>query len=99
MLKYISALIHHLLKAGRGIYTWKHTYENINLVTFRISDLMRAKYQCTESGFITLLKTLYILDKDENMNGKFKLTRIKNKLDEPANNIIINYLFMGRVEC
>ena len=33
------------------------------------------------------------------MSGKFKLVRIKNKLDEPTNNIIINYLFMGKVEC
>lgn len=33
------------------------------------------------------------------MKGKFKLVRIKNKLDDPANNIIINYLFMGRVQC
>ena len=28
------------------------------------------------------------------MRDKFKLIRIKNKLDDPANNIIINYLFM-----
>lgn len=33
------------------------------------------------------------------MNGKFKLVRIKNKLDDPANNIMINYLFMGKVQC
>lgn len=33
------------------------------------------------------------------MRGKFKLVRIKNKLDDPASNIIINYLFMGKVQC
>lgn len=33
------------------------------------------------------------------MRKKFKLVRIKNKLDDPANNIIINYLFMGKVQC
>ena len=33
------------------------------------------------------------------MHNKFKLVRIKNKLDQPANNIIINYLFMGKVQC
>lgn len=33
------------------------------------------------------------------MSGKFKLVRIKNKLDEPANNIMVNYLFMGKVQC
>ena len=33
------------------------------------------------------------------MESKFKLVRIKNKLDNPANNILINYLFMGKVQC
>lgn len=42
---------------------------------------------------------MYVLDSSEQMKGKFKLVRIKNKLDDPANNIIINYLFMGKVQC
>ena len=33
------------------------------------------------------------------MKNKFKLVRVKNKLDDPANNIIINYLLMGKVQC
>jgi hypothetical protein len=33
------------------------------------------------------------------MKGKFKLVRIKNKLDTPSNNIMINYLFMGKIQC
>lgn len=33
------------------------------------------------------------------MKDKFKLVRIKSKLDDPANNIMINYLFMGKVQC
>ena len=33
------------------------------------------------------------------MQSKFKLVRVKNKLDDPANNIIINYLFMGKLTC
>ena len=42
---------------------------------------------------------MYLLDNSETMKGKFKLVRIKNKLDDPSNNIMINYLFMGRVQC
>ena len=45
------------------------------------------------------MKTLYLLDDSEDLIGKFKLVRIKNKLDDPANNIIINYLFLGKVQC
>ena len=60
---------------------------------------MRSKLQCTEASFISVLKTLYSLDSNPAMKDKFKLIRIKNKLDDPANNIMINYLFMGKVPC
>ena len=33
------------------------------------------------------------------MRGKFKLVRLKNKLDLPTSNIMINYLFMGKIQC
>lgn len=32
------------------------------------------------------------------MRGHFKLVRIKNKLDDSANNIMINYFFKGKVQ-
>ena len=98
MLNYNNLLIHHLLKAGSTILTDKG-WQNINLVGFKVSDLMRSKFQCSESTFISLLKTMYLLDNSQLMSGKFKLVRIKNKLDDPANNIMINYLFMGKVQC
>lgn len=98
MLKYLNLLIHHLLLAGKQIYT-SSRWQDLNLVVFRVADLMRSKYQCSEAEFISLLKTMYILDENEEMKNKFRLVRIKNKLDDPANNIIINYLFMGKVQC
>lgn len=42
---------------------------------------------------------MYMLDDNDSFKDKFKLTRIKNKLDDSANNIIVNYLFMGKVQC
>ena len=60
---------------------------------------MRAKFKCTESSFISLLKTLYILDENNQMADKFRLVRIKNKLEDPANNIMINFMFMNKVVC
>lgn len=89
-------LIHHLLKAGQIFYDTKFI-ANINLVVFRVSDLVRAKFKCSESSFITLLKVMYLLDESESMKGRFQLVRIKNKLEDPANNIMINYMFMGKV--
>lgn len=98
-LQYTNTLIHHLLRAGKNIKTESLGDCDINLVVFRVSDLLRSKLQCSESSFISLLKTFYLLDGSEAMKGKFKLVRIKNKLDDPANNIMINYLFMGKVQC
>jgi hypothetical protein len=99
MLKYVNILIHHLLKAGQMIWSDNNSFENLNLIVFRVSDLMRSKLHCTEKDFISILKTMYMLEDDERVRGKFKLLRIKNKLDDPANNIMINYVFMGRVQC
>ncbi len=73
--------------------------QNINLIVFRVSDLLRAKLQCSETSFINILKTIYLLDSNESMRKKFKLIRIKNKLDDPANNIIINFQFMSKIQC
>ncbi len=97
MITYTNVLIHHLLKAGEQIDT-NYNLQNINLIVFRVSDLLRAKLKCSESSFISLLKTMYLLDNDSEMKDKFKLVRIKSKLDEPANNIMINYLFMGKLQ-
>jgi hypothetical protein len=99
MLNYTNALIHHLLKAGEAIKTDPQHPHHINLVSFRVSDLMRSKLQCSENSLISLFNTIYMLDNSEAMRGKFKLIRIKNKLDLPANNIMVNYLFMGKVQC
>jgi hypothetical protein len=98
MLKYTNVLIDHLLKAGQGIWTNKY-WQSINLVSFRIGDLMRSKLQCNENSFIAVLQTMYMLDESKELGKMFKLVRIKNKLDQSANNIIVNYLFMGKMQC
>lgn len=47
MLIYVNTLIHHLLKAGEKIRINDYLYNHINLVVFRVSDLLRAKLQCS----------------------------------------------------
>ena len=42
---------------------------------------------------------MYLLDSRESMQSQFKIVNIRNKLDGPANNIMINYLFKGKVQC
>lgn len=116
MQQYVSELIRMLVEVGsieihstdtdfRSEYNSqpkivKTEKEDINLVVFKIGDLMRSKIHCNEATFIRLLKTLYILDEAEDKGEPlFELVRIKNKLDTKDNNILINYLFMGKVQC
>lgn len=81
-------------------YQMQSFVEEINLVSFKIGDLMRSKIHCNQATFIRMLKTLYILDETEDKSIKFlQLVRIKNKLDSKDNNILINYTFMGQVQC
>jgi hypothetical protein len=42
---------------------------------------------------------MYLLDSRDDMQTKFKIIKIRDKLDDPANNVMINYLFMGKVQC
>ena len=60
---------------------------------------MRSKWQCSESSFITLVKLMLKMDELESMKDSFKIVRIKNKLDSKDSNILINYLYMGKVLC
>jgi hypothetical protein len=46
MLNYTNLLVHHLLRAGQHIHT-ESGYQNINLIVFRVSDLMRSKFHCS----------------------------------------------------
>lgn len=64
MKEYVSSLINILVDAGKTTLTTEYMdkqYE-IDLVVFKIGDLMRSKIHCSETTFIRLLKTLYILD-------------------------------------
>ena len=40
---------------------------------------------------------MYLLDSRSFMDDRFRIVRVKNKLDDPANNVMINYVFMGKV--
>jgi hypothetical protein len=62
MKQFVSKLIHLLIEAGTIRFGDNSIQYEIDLVVLRLGDLMRSKVYCTESSFISLLKTLYILD-------------------------------------
>ncbi len=60
MEEYVSELINLLVEAGSFGEDEKADY--INLVSFRIGDLMRSRMHVNEASFIRVLHTLYLLD-------------------------------------
>ncbi len=60
-LKYLKILIDHLLIAGRRIET-DYGSMDINLVKFKVNDVLKAKFECSRSTAVRLLKTIYLLD-------------------------------------
>ena len=104
MQEYLSGLIHLLIEAGKfeekKDQMSKGEAEFINLISFRIGDLMRARMHVNEAACIRVLHSLYLLDEHESKEAPFfKLVRVKNKLDKQDNNVLINFLFRGRLQC
>ena len=97
--KYLCILIYHLLEAGEGIDDHGWNKQHINMVSFKVGDLLRSKFECTESSFISIVNTLNLLDDAKELKGKFKLVRVKNKLNQKDNNVLVNYLLFNKVQC
>ena len=75
----------------------KCALSGINLVNFNVGDLLRARYICLEHEFINVLAFLY---KIEEMNPLFlKIVKIKNRLDDNNNDILINFFFKNTITC
>ena len=97
--KYLCILIYHLLEAGAEINDHGFNLQHVNMVSFRVCDLLRSKFECTESSFISIINTLNLLDDAKELKGKFKLVRVKNKLNQKDNNVLVNYLLFNKVQC
>jgi hypothetical protein len=101
--KYINKLIHVLLKIPKvaaqsaGSDREKAVLESVDLVTFKIGDMMRCKCACSEQEFINILKSfdaITLLRPDI-----LKVVRVKNRLEKENNDILVNFLFGGKAEC
>jgi hypothetical protein len=113
--RYLNRLIHSLLSisisAGEKLYENYKYLENledlaekylkelgeINLVTFKVGDLLRARYSCLEHEFVNTLGILY---KIEELDSSFlRIIKIKNRMFEKDNDILINLFFKNRTIC
>ena len=69
---------------------------DINLITFKISDLFRCKIKSREAEIIRIFKEIkQISEKGE----PFKIVRIKDRLNLGTRDILVNILFMNTFLC
>ena len=113
--RYLNQLIHTLLRlpiqAAEKIYEnqfciqknkdmaqfHRSSIKEVNLVTFKVGDLLRAKYSCHQYEFVSILNLLYTI---EQKNSKFlKIIKIKNRMFQKDNDILINLFFKSKVIC
>ena len=83
--KYLNKLIHSLLNisklaAEQAENDWERVViESVDLITFKIGDMMRCKCACSEEDFIKILRvfdSLHIHSPDI-----LKIVRIKNRME------------------
>ncbi len=68
-------------------------------MTFKIGDLLRCRFSVSEKKFINVVNALKHLNSQESEIYPFQIVRIKNRLDEKDNDLLINFFFMKKVQC
>jgi hypothetical protein len=83
--KYLNKLIHALLTIPRKAAQFacsdreRTVIESVNLVTFKIGDMLRCKCDCSEQEFLKILKTVDAIH--VHYPDILKIVRIKNRLE------------------
>ena len=102
IISYLNRLIHGLLKVSQEAYD-KELKDYTNwpsppqLLSFFIGDLIRCKYSSQEKEIIRVYKELETIS---HMNPeKFKIVRIKNRLNLGTRDILINAKFEDKILC
>ena len=97
IIAFLNRLIHGLLKISKRMYDENQLsqYSNwptpVNLLTFKVGDLMRCKCSSHEKQILMIYKELQRLSHEE--PEKLRIVRIKNRLRSGTNDILINVKF------
>lgn len=97
----LNELIHFLLKIPRNVSEdslgndlevfqaqARKELDAVNLITFKLSDLLRCKIHSNEEEIIWLVK--YLIHQSQHNRDKFKIVRIKDRLGMGTRDIMIN---------
>lgn len=100
---YLNRLIHGLLTVSKEFYekevdkNWDDWQSPPNLVTFKIGDLLRCKLASKEKEIRKIYQAFTSMS--INNPGKLKIVRIKNRLREGTNDILLNIRYKDRIIC
>ncbi len=97
IIDYLNSLIHGLVRVSKNTFQRLEYYEflvipvRLNLLSFTVSDILICNYASKEKE---VLKVFGEIQKISQKNpDKFKIIRIKNRLQQSTNDILINAKF------
>lgn len=120
IIQYLNRIIHGLLVVSKELYEQKLSTKARwnsppNLITFKVSDLMRCKISSKEREILHIYSELQALSNKQAQNGPedeegegsdskepesdIKIIRIKNRLRQGTHDILINIRFKNKFLC
>jgi len=111
IIEYLNKVIHSILLVSKRFHEHildpRRTTESEtnnwpappNLITFKLGDLMRCKLSSKEQEVIRIYNELIHMSRSKELSRKFKIVRIKNRLKDSTNDILINVRFNEEILC
>ena len=99
---YLNRLIHGLLTASKEYFTrhgqnMEEEYNSPpNLVTFTIGDLLRCKISSKEAEIVKVYQKIRAMSEQ---SDSIKIVRVKNRLKQSTNDVLINVKLQNKVLC
>ena len=99
----LNRVIHGLLKVAKRLWETKLSTKARwtappNLLSFKLSDLMRCKCHSKEREILRIYQEMDRIS-DSDKQNIFKIYRVKNRLKTGSNDILINVLFKEKYLC
>ncbi len=103
IIDYLNSLIHGLLTVSKNVHNQLEFFQQLiipvplNLLSFKVSDILRCKYASKEKEVLRVFREIEEMGKAE--GGQVKMIRIKNRLKQSTNDILINIKFNDQINC
>ena len=111
IVEYLNKVIHSLLTVSKHFHEYimdpkkRNQSEKSNwpfppnLISFKLGDLMRCKFSSKQKEIIKVYNEMIAMSHSKQYGQKFKIVRIKNRLKDSTNDILINIRFNNEILC